>query len=92
MGNAQFEGFSVDLIAAIAKECNFKYEIYLVADNQYGNYDKDKKEWNGIVRELLDRVSVFFYMILVCICTFMDYFLIDLSTLFFFLESRFGPL
>lgn len=56
-GNARYEGFSVDLIDAIAKDLKFKYEIYLVKDNNYGNLDKKTNEWNGLVKELLDRVS-----------------------------------
>ena len=34
---------------------NFTYSIYAVPDNLYGVYDHETKEWNGIVRELIDR-------------------------------------
>ena len=33
----------------------FTYSIYAVPDNLYGVYDHQAKEWNGIVRELIDR-------------------------------------
>ena len=33
----------------------FTYSIYAVPDNLYGVYDHQTKEWNGIVRELIDR-------------------------------------
>ena len=33
----------------------FTYNIYAVPDNLYGVYDHQTEEWNGIVRELMDR-------------------------------------
>lgn len=56
-GNDKYEGFSVDLIDGISKMLGFKYIIRLVDDNAYGSYDKETKKWNGLVKELLDRVS-----------------------------------
>lgn len=35
----------------------FKYILRLVEDNAYGSYNKETKKWNGLVKELLDRVS-----------------------------------
>lgn len=56
-GNDRFEGYSLDLIDAISKILNFTYSFELVPDNNYGNYDPDTKEWNGLVRHILDRVG-----------------------------------
>lgn len=56
-GNARYEGYSMDLIDAIAKELNFTYKFVLAADGKYGNFDKDTQSWNGLVKDLLDRVS-----------------------------------
>lgn len=56
-GNARFEGFCIDLLRWIAGQVGFNYEIRLVPDRKYGVLDQSTKEWNGIVRELMDRVT-----------------------------------
>ena len=33
----------------------FTYTLYSVPDNLYGVYDHQTREWNRIVRELIDR-------------------------------------
>lgn len=60
-GNARFEGFCIDLLKGIAGQIGFQYSIRLVPDNMYGVYDPETKQWNGIVRELMESVSFFFY-------------------------------
>jgi len=57
VGNDRYEGFSMDLIDAIAKDLNFTYEFELVPDGQYGSFNKATKKWDGLVKQLLDRVS-----------------------------------
>ncbi len=57
-GNDRFVGFSVDLLEAIAREVGFRYAIHLTPEAKYGIYNPDTGEWNGIVRELIDRVSL----------------------------------
>ncbi|XP_023247067.1 glutamate receptor ionotropic, kainate 2 [Copidosoma floridanum] len=54
-GNARFEGFCVDLLKWIAGQVGFQYAIRLVPDHMYGVYDPVTKEWNGIVRELMEK-------------------------------------
>ncbi|KAK6633919.1 hypothetical protein RUM44_004526 [Polyplax serrata] len=54
-GNARFEGFCIDLLRWIAGQVGFNYEIRLVPDHKYGVFDQETKEWNGIVRELMDK-------------------------------------
>ncbi|XP_044736888.1 glutamate receptor ionotropic, kainate 2 [Chrysoperla carnea] len=54
-GNALYEGFCIDLLKWIAGQVGFQYSIRLVPDNKYGVYDPETKEWNGIVRELMER-------------------------------------
>lgn len=56
-GNARFEGFCIDLLRGIANQIGFQYQIRLVPDHMYGVYDPQTKKWNGIVRELMERVS-----------------------------------
>ncbi|XP_043784951.1 glutamate receptor ionotropic, kainate 2-like isoform X2 [Apis laboriosa] len=54
-GNARFEGFCIDLLKWIANQVGFQYAIRLVPDHMYGVYDPKTKEWNGIVRELMEK-------------------------------------
>ncbi|KAK6633916.1 hypothetical protein RUM44_004523 [Polyplax serrata] len=49
------EGFCIDLLDAIAKLVGFKYNISLVPDGKYGVYDYKTGEWNGMVRQLIDK-------------------------------------
>lgn len=55
-GNDRFEGYSMDLIDEISKILGFKYVFELVPDNAIGAYDEKTKKWNGMVKQLLDRV------------------------------------
>ncbi|XP_056633758.1 glutamate receptor ionotropic, kainate 2 isoform X2 [Diorhabda sublineata] len=54
-GNARYEGFCIDLLKWIAAQVGFQYTIRLVPDHMYGVFDPDTKEWNGIVRELMEK-------------------------------------
>lgn len=54
-GNAQFEGYSVDLIYEISQYLGFNYTFRLVPDGRYGSLDRKSKEWDGMIRELLDQ-------------------------------------
>lgn len=51
-----FEGFCIDLLKQIADIIGFEYKIELVPDGKYGVYDLTTGEWNGIVRQLLEKV------------------------------------
>lgn len=54
-GNAQFEGYVVDLINRIAANLKFRYTLEVVPDGQYGSMNPVTKKWNGLVKHLLDR-------------------------------------
>ncbi|CAH1132880.1 unnamed protein product [Ceutorhynchus assimilis] len=54
-GNARYEGFCIDLLKWIAGQVGFQYSIRLVPDHMYGVYNPETKEWNGIVRELMEK-------------------------------------
>lgn len=56
-GNDRYEGFCIDLLKEIAAMVGFEYRIELVPDGKYGVYDLETGEWNGIVRQLMDKVS-----------------------------------
>lgn len=59
-----FEGFCIDLLRMIADIVGFEYEIELVPDGKYGVYDYETGEWNGIVRQLMDKVIYFRFLML----------------------------
>ncbi|XP_044515594.1 glutamate receptor ionotropic, NMDA 1 [Gracilinanus agilis] len=50
-------GFCIDLLIDLAKTMNFTYEVHLVADGKFGTQERvnnsNKKEWNGMMGELL---------------------------------------
>lgn len=56
-GNDRYEGFCVDLLGEIAGMVDFGYKIELVSDGKYGAPNKHG-QWNGMVRELIERVSL----------------------------------
>lgn len=55
-GNDRFEGFCVDMVQEISDLLGFRYELRLVRDGTYGTRGPDGR-WNGMIRELVDRVS-----------------------------------
>lgn len=59
-GNERYEGFCIDLLREIAQMVGFTYRIELVPDGKYGVYDYETGEWNGIVRQLMDKVSILY--------------------------------
>jgi len=50
-----YEGFCVELAAAVAKHVKFDYEIRPVFDGMWGA-KTDNGTWNGMVGELVRRV------------------------------------
>ncbi|XP_025832120.1 glutamate receptor ionotropic, kainate 2-like [Agrilus planipennis] len=54
-GNDRYEGYSMDLIQAIAEELNFTFKFVLTEGNYYGNYVPEKKTWNGLIGDLLNK-------------------------------------
>lgn len=56
VGNDRFEGYSLDLIDAIAKFLNFKYVFELAPDGRYGSFNKQTQQWDGLVKQILDGV------------------------------------
>ena len=55
-GNDRFEGYCYDLIQKIATMLKFEFTITLVPNGTYGSIDANG-EWNGMIRQLRDRVS-----------------------------------
>ena len=45
-------------IQAIADMLKFEYELYFVPDGKFGAENQTTHEWNGLVREIIDKVCV----------------------------------
>lgn len=56
-GNERFEGFGIDLIHELSLMLGFNYTFRLQEDGAYGSLNNVTKEWNGMIRELLDEVK-----------------------------------
>jgi len=56
------EGFCIDLLKAIAEMVGFEYRLTLVPDGKYGVYNYQTGEWNGMVKQLIDRVGDFIFI------------------------------
>ncbi|XP_036443917.1 glutamate receptor ionotropic, NMDA 1a isoform X2 [Colossoma macropomum] len=54
-------GFCIDLLIKLAMTMNFTYEVHLVADGKFGTQERvnnsNKKEWNGMMGELLSGLA-----------------------------------
>ncbi|RXN08596.1 glutamate receptor NMDA 1 isoform X2 [Labeo rohita] len=54
-------GFCIDLLIKLAMTMNFTYEVHLVADGKFGTQERvnnsNKKEWNGMMGELLGGLA-----------------------------------
>jgi hypothetical protein len=63
-GNQKFKGFCIDLIEKIASLCNFTYEIIEVYDGLHGSYSNITMKWNGLIGEIIEKVTIFLYKLL----------------------------
>ncbi|GAB6022610.1 hypothetical protein CHUAL_006707 [Chamberlinius hualienensis] len=54
-GNELYEGFAVDLLIEISKMVGFDYIIYETADQSYGSRNSETNEWNGVIKEIIDK-------------------------------------
>ncbi|KAI3390050.1 hypothetical protein SNEBB_009579 [Seison nebaliae] len=48
-------GYCIDLLYRLESKLNFSFELHLVADNNYGDYNLTTKSWNGMVGEVLSK-------------------------------------
>ena len=55
-GNDKYEGYCVDLLEAVAGMLDFRYQLYMVPDGQFGSRKADGS-WTGMVREIISAVS-----------------------------------
>ena len=52
----EFEGLSIDILDEMRKELGFSYRIYLAPDGKFGVRDKLTGKWNGVVKEVIEKV------------------------------------
>lgn len=52
-----YTGYIKDVLDYIMAILKIRYEIYLVPDGKFG-YLEDRIHWNGMIKELLDDVSM----------------------------------
>ena len=52
-----YEGYIMDLLNILAEKLGFHYDLYLVPDNKFGVENTTTLEWNGMVREIIEKVS-----------------------------------
>ena len=55
-GKVTYSGYCIDLIKELQKLMQFQYELYEAPDGQYGRMNENT-EWNGLVKELVDKVG-----------------------------------
>ncbi|XP_078376048.1 glutamate receptor ionotropic, kainate 2-like isoform X2 [Oculina patagonica] len=51
----EFEGLSIDILEKMRETLKFNYKIYLVPDGKFGVKDRLTGQWNGIVKEIIDK-------------------------------------
>ena len=51
----KYRGFCIDLLDLIAEKRKFNYSIYDVGT--YGTFNSKNETWNGVMAELIHRVS-----------------------------------
>lgn len=56
----KYEGYSMDLMKMISEKCHIKYKFVLEPDNKQGQFDKTTKKATGLIKFLLDGVSIDF--------------------------------
>lgn len=57
-GNDRFEGFCIDLLRTISELLGFNYDLYLVPDKKFGAENTSSGEWNGLVKEIIEKVEI----------------------------------
>ncbi|XP_078661668.1 glutamate receptor 2-like [Branchiostoma floridae x Branchiostoma belcheri] len=52
-GNDRFQGLCMELLAWLSAELGFTYELYEVADGEYGRYKQENGSWTGMVGDVV---------------------------------------
>lgn len=57
-GNDRFEGFGIDLIYELSHMLGFNFTFVVQHDNDNGSLNKKTKKWSGMMREVMEGVSL----------------------------------
>ncbi|XP_076447024.1 glutamate receptor 3-like [Babylonia areolata] len=57
VGNDKYEGYAVDLANGVSGELGFEYRFKLVEDSNYGRRFEQNNTWNGMIGELMAKVT-----------------------------------
>ena len=52
----KYVGYCIDLLNELKKLMTFEYELIEAPDGEYGRMN-DNAEWNGMVKELMEKVQ-----------------------------------
>ncbi|CAB0041632.1 unnamed protein product [Trichogramma brassicae] len=55
IGDRKFEGYCIDLIAKIEEFLGIRCEFQIVPDGNYGSLNPQTKQWNGLIKQLLEH-------------------------------------
>ena len=55
--DGKYVGYCIDLLEELKNLMNFEYELMEAPDGQYGRMN-EQAEWNGMVKELMEKVRV----------------------------------
>lgn len=55
----EFEGAAIDILDELSRILGFSYTIYLSPDGKAGVENPSTGEWNGAIKEIIEKVRVF---------------------------------
>ena len=47
-------GFLIDIILWLERDLGIEFDLFMVEDGKYGTFDRETKQWNGMIRVLMD--------------------------------------
>ena len=47
-------GFLIDIILWLERDLDIEFDLFMVEDGKYGTFDRETKQWNGMIRVLMD--------------------------------------
>ena len=47
-------GFLIDIILWLERDLGIEFDLFMVEDGKYGTFDRETKQWNGMIRVLVD--------------------------------------
>lgn len=62
----EFEGAAIDILDELSRILGFSYTIYLSPDGKAGVENPDTGEWNGAIKEIMEKVQFFLCMFYTC--------------------------